>query len=584
MQDDCSQHDYRSFNSAESNRYRNSNYGAEKASQIADPRPNPLASNPNAPYSDKDALLKGDVDSSGFDWAGHTPHSIFSNHAITPTQKYDTLMHSERTRYMAWFIALVLLSPLVFRYVMGSFRPDSTTTDRYLLPDNATMSVSVSYVDCVSCEFTSGVTLRSIDVTVSDVTVPDRTGNSPSLAIYTSQNFEDWYSFYKPKNLQDAYVTDYDLTTFSISNASLGCLGSVYSNYLVVCLNNKNLVSTMDLGDSVGKPPFNDDCFQLTSTCGTTCVDSTTGGGQYPLNCDEGVIPQSKLVTEKSETVSSGSADIDWGGDLHFIEWFILIVIFCDTIGNILKALPMTSGRPTELESSRHCRLDGVTVLGLSSPFVSEDEAVFLRSLLGRTCTMLRTISGRHSLQALYVDTILNEKRGPGEKARYHLWVAWLQFLEKMASLPREDAIPSDAVDLDETADILAASTEKRSSVALSRAGDSVVHDAHINIRRHSQSSQRSGNSITKSSNSTTYFRNLAASHILATSNPGKIVLESGADPVDPRDSVFSGGRLSIAEHDLPPRHTSESRRSSLRPRGDTMSSYTGNNYPCIGN
>lgn len=575
MQED-SPHDYRSFTSAESNRHRNSNHGRDMTSLFADPRPNPLASKPDMANSDKDALLKGDVDSSEFDWTKHSPHSVFSNHAITPTQKYDTLMHSERSRYMAWFIALVLLSPLVFRYVMGSFRPDSTTTDRYLLPTNATMSVSVSYVNCVPCEFTSGVTLRNIDVTVSDVTVPDRTGNSPSLAIYTSQNFEDWYSFYKPKNAQDAYVTDYDLTTFSISNASLGCLGNVYSNYLVVCLNNKNLVTTLDLGDSVGKPPFNDDCFQLTSACGTTCVDSTSGGGQYPVNCNAGTIPESKLVTEKSETLSSGSADIDWGGDLHFIEWFILLVIFFDTIGNILKALPMASGRPTELESSRHCRLDGVTVLGLSSPFVSEDEAVFLRSLLGRTCTMLRTISGRHSLQALYVDTILNEKRGPGEKARYHLWVAWLQFLEKMAALPRDDALPADSIDPDESADILASSTEKRLSSSLSRGVDSAMHDDH-HASRYSQSSQRSGNSITRSANSMAYFRNLSTSHILATSNPGKIVLESGADPIDPRESVFSGGRLSIAEHDLHPRHSIESRRPSLRPRGDTMSSYTGN-------
>ena len=121
-----------------------------------------------------------------------------------------------------------------------------------------------------------------------------------------------------------------------------------------------------------------------------------------------------------------------WGEKLTWLEYVILLVVFFDMLGNIFRGLPMLSGRPTELESSRYCVCNGSVVLGTSSPFVSEDEAVFLRSLIGRTCTMFHTCGGRHSFRGLYVDTILNEKRGKGEEIRKRMWVAWMKFLTQM--------------------------------------------------------------------------------------------------------------------------------------------------------
>jgi hypothetical protein len=74
-------------------------------------------------------------------------------------------------------------------------------------------------------------------------------------------------------------------------------------------------------------------------------------------------------------------------------------------------------------------------VLGLCSPFVSEDNTILLRSLLGRTCTMLHTCGGRHNIQGLYVDTIMNERRLKGERHRKNIWLGWMAFLSDIAGL-----------------------------------------------------------------------------------------------------------------------------------------------------
>lgn len=75
-----------------------------------------------------------------------------------------------------------------------------------------------------------------------------------------------------------------------------------------------------------------------------------------------------------------------------------------DCFGNVLRYFPVVSGRPTELKSARSCVCEGITVLGCTSPFVSEDEAIFLRSLIGRTATIFHTIGGRHNLSGLYLE------------------------------------------------------------------------------------------------------------------------------------------------------------------------------------
>jgi hypothetical protein len=124
-----------------------------------------------------------------------------------------------------------------------------------------------------------------------------------------------------------------------------------------------------------------------------------------------------------------------WGSDISATEWFILMVVFLDTLSNVLKGLPMISGQPSQLEASRKCVVDGHLVLSHCSPFVSEDDAILLRSLLGRTCTMLKTCGGRHSLQGLYIDSILNERRLKGELHRRFLWLSWMLFVTRLIRL-----------------------------------------------------------------------------------------------------------------------------------------------------
>lgn len=124
-----------------------------------------------------------------------------------------------------------------------------------------------------------------------------------------------------------------------------------------------------------------------------------------------------------------------WGSEISPVEWFILIVAFLDTLSNILKGLPMVSGRPSQLEATRKCVVEGQVVLGHCSPFVSEDDAILLRSMLGRTCTMFQTCGGRHTVQGLYVDTILNERRLKGEMNRRRIWLSWMLFVTRLIRL-----------------------------------------------------------------------------------------------------------------------------------------------------
>lgn len=79
--------------------------------------------------------------------------------------------------------------------------------------------------------------------------------------------------------------------------------------------------------------------------------------------------------------------------------------------------------------------VSGKVVIGLCSPYVSEDNTILLRSLLGRTCTLLHTCGGRHDIHGLYVDCIMNERRLQGERHRENVWLGWMTFLTNIAKL-----------------------------------------------------------------------------------------------------------------------------------------------------
>jgi hypothetical protein len=206
----------------------------------------------------------------------------------------------------------------------------------------------------------------------------------------------------------------------------------------VICLNTQDISTTLSLGDRVVGPPFNDRCFQMEGVCGIPCVSSADMPD--PSSCESGYLDPMILSSNKTKTYDTLVMTSVWMSGLSWIEWVVLITIFFDCFGNILRYLPVVSGRPTELESARNCLCEGVTVAGCCSPFVSEDEAIFLRSLIGRTATVFHTVGGRHNMHALYLDTILNEKRGKGEANRVHLWLSWLEFITLLARIGVDDS------------------------------------------------------------------------------------------------------------------------------------------------
>jgi hypothetical protein len=129
------------------------------------------------------------------------------------------------------------------------------------------------------------------------------------------------------------------------------------------------------------------------------------------------------------------SDHVVWGAGITEIEWTILLVAFFDAFNSILRGLPMISGKPTQVESTKGVSCHGTAVIGNCSPFVAEDEAIFLRGLLGKTCTAFNTCAGRHTIRGLYVDTILNEKRLKGEEHRKAQWLSWMKFINSMIQL-----------------------------------------------------------------------------------------------------------------------------------------------------
>lgn len=56
-------------------------------------------------------------------------------------------------------------------------------------------------------------------------------------------------------------------------------------------------------------------------------------------------------------------------------------------------------------------------------------------------------------MHGLYIDTILNEKRGKGEANRRHLWLCWLEFLTLLGRIGAGDPDESDGANEEEEED-----------------------------------------------------------------------------------------------------------------------------------
>ena len=404
--------------------------------------------NPTSPMANKEVEMGlMDDDSASLEGrakyqpvSGFSTTSVFARTPIKSTDGYEILMFQERSLFVFIFVLYALISPLVFRYGMGSnLKPVQSPKDFKRLT-NATMEIFADWHDCVTCRDVIGVTLKNITITVKNVTSPNPESNTPSLALFASQDLSYWYSIYKPKKFDRAFIDNWSYSKFMAFNQSgVGCLGGVYHNYILACMNTLNLADELELGEKIRDPPMNDRCFQMAGICGIPCVDSTIGEDvKYFKGCDDGVLDLSMITSNATETYDNGDFTSIWGDGINWVEWIVLATIFLDCFGNILRYLPVMSGRPTELESARSCLCEGISVVGCASPFVSEDEAIFLRSLIGRTATVFHTVGGRHNLQGLYFDTIVNEKRLKGEANRKHLWLSWLEFITLIARIGSE--------------------------------------------------------------------------------------------------------------------------------------------------
>jgi hypothetical protein len=133
--------------------------------------------------------------------------------------------------------------------------------------------------------------------------------------------------------------------------------------------------------------------------------------------------------------------EVIWGSGIDNVEYFILFVVYIGIVSTILKLLPIVCGRPSCVESTKECNLTGKASLGLCSPFAFEDEVVFLRSLIGRTSTIFNTIRGRHEIEGLYVDAILNERRVNMDDERKYHWIAWMKFLHRLIEICRDNVV-----------------------------------------------------------------------------------------------------------------------------------------------
>ena len=118
--------------------------------------------------------------------------SVFARTPVKSTEGYEQIMLQERSLFLLWFFVFVVLSPLVFRYAMGSNILNETATLTLTKTDNASLYSITQWDECIECRDVMGVTLFNLTVIANNVTSPDPKGKTPSLAVFASQDFETW--------------------------------------------------------------------------------------------------------------------------------------------------------------------------------------------------------------------------------------------------------------------------------------------------------------------------------------------------------------------------------------------------------
>jgi hypothetical protein len=123
---------------------------------------------------------------------GSSTTSVFARTPVKATDHYEQVMMQERSLFLLAYLIFVVISPLVFRYAMGSNLVAVKGSTKYMPTDNATITTYTDWGDCISCRSIYGVTLYNLTVVVNNVTSPDPNGRTPSLAVFASQDLNNW--------------------------------------------------------------------------------------------------------------------------------------------------------------------------------------------------------------------------------------------------------------------------------------------------------------------------------------------------------------------------------------------------------
>ena len=110
-----------------------------------------------------------------------------------------------------------------------------------------------------------------------------------------------------------------------------------------------------------------------------------------------------------------------------------------ESFGALCKFLPILVGLPTEKELHSQVQTKGTAVIVLTTPIVAENEAIFLRTLIGRTLTAFHTMGGRHVVRGFYLDMIIDELRNNKWLLRAHIFAAWIDYLGFLCSLNQNE-------------------------------------------------------------------------------------------------------------------------------------------------
>ena len=119
----------------------------------------------------------------------------------------------------------------------------------------------------------------------------------------------------------------------------------------------------------------------------------------------------------------------EWGTGLTGVDLLVIVVMFLETFGAVCKLSPVMVGGPTETFKHKDVQVVGTAACSLMTPIVSENEAILLRTCLGRTLTCFHGIGGRHVIQGFYIDVFLDEFRGKNPLKRPGMWCAWVEFV-----------------------------------------------------------------------------------------------------------------------------------------------------------